>query len=311
MKLRRDGGSSCGNAGVGLVSRKAGLEARDNLDSSGTHHASCPAHAHEYVQSRKVPSSRLLARRRNDHEAYERHHSESSRGRQPAIRRRSECRESGRLGGLCAELGLGASVATIKKFQQLSSEPDQVDAKIVELVQELEGRLHDEMQEASFFSLAPHEATLYRRPLKGWERIVTRFPAVATDVEEAARCYALSRYAASTFHCLQVVEHGLIELGTFIDVADPQSGWTAVCHQMKKIIKTDYSQRTQFQRENFAFIEQVFATTEALKNAWRDKVSHAQGKLVLLTTDLTPQVAEEIMYASRAFMHRLVDGLPT
>jgi hypothetical protein len=227
-----------------------------------------------------------------------------------AARRHLVCTVIGSFEGLCAELGLGASVATIKKFQHLSSEPDQGDAKIVELVRELKGRLHDEMQEASFFSLAPHEATLYRKPLKGWERIATRFPGVTTDVEEAARCYALSRYPASTFHCLQVVEHGLIELGTFIGVADPQSGWTAVCHQMKKIIKTDYSQRTQFQRDNFAFIEQVFATTEALKNAWRNKVSHAQGKLTLLTADLTPQIAEEIMYASRAFMHRLVDGLP-
>ncbi|HEV7570333.1 MAG TPA: hypothetical protein VGQ21_02445 [Thermoanaerobaculia bacterium] len=225
-------------------------------------------------------------------------------------RRRLVCTVIGSFEASCAEMGLVASVATIKKLQRLNSEPDPGDEKIVELVHELKGRLQDEMQEASFFSLTPQEALLYRQPLVGWEKIITRFPAVVSDIEEAAKSYALSRYAASVFHCLQVIEHGLIELGKFIGVVDPRSGWTAVCNQLKKVLKSDYAARTPFERDSFAFIEQVYGTTEALKNAWRNKVSHAQGKLALLTSDLTPQIAEEIMYATRAFMHRLVDGLP-
>jgi hypothetical protein len=99
-------------------------------------------------------------------------------------------------------------------------------------------------------------------------------------------------------------------LGTFIGVTDPHSGWTAVANRLQQIISTKHPARTDFERDNFPFIEQVQGTTEALKNAWRNKVSHAHGKLAVLTADFSSEVAEEILYATRAFMRRLADGLP-
>jgi hypothetical protein len=54
----------------------------------------------------------------------------------------------------------------------------------------------------------------------------------------------------------------------------------------------------------------MYGTVEALKTAWRNKISHVQGKLVLLTSDFTPEVAEEIVMASRAFMRRLATEMP-
>jgi hypothetical protein len=71
-----------------------------------------------------------------------------------------------------------------------------------------------------------------------------------------------------------------------------------------------YNERNDFEKQNFPFLEQVQGTVEALKNAWRNKISHAQGKLILLTTDFTPEIAEEIILATRAFMRRLGEGLP-
>ena len=131
-----------------------------------------------------------------------------------------------------------------------------------------------------------------------------------TDAEEASKCFALSRFAASVFHSVQLVEVGLIELGTFIDVRDPSSGWTATTNRLTAIIKKDHGQRTDFERKNYAFLEQMQGTVEGLKNAWRNKISHAQGRLVLMNKDFSPSIAEEILFASRAFMRRLADGLP-
>ena len=51
-------------------------------------------------------------------------------------------------------------------------------------------------------------------------------------------------------------------------------------------------------------------TVEGLKNAWRNKISHAHGKLILMTTEFSPEVAEEILFATRAFARRLAEGLP-
>jgi hypothetical protein len=123
--------------------------------------------------------------------------------------------------------------------------------------------------------------------------------------------FCILPFAASVFHNCQVVEIGLIELGSFISVSDPKSGWSAVAKALDKIVnRKTHLERTPFERQHFEFLEQLQGTVEALKNAWRNKISHAQGKLTLLTRDFTPEIAEEISFASRAFMRRLADGLP-
>lgn len=176
------------------------------------------------------------------------------------------------------------------------------------LVGELFGRLEDEMKR-SFWSLNSDEVDYYIRPRKGWEAVIERFPATVDDVEEARKCFALSRYSAAVFHSLEVVEIGLIELGTFIHVTDPHSGWTAIANRLQKIVSKKYEDRDDFERQNFPFLEQLQGTVEALKNAWWNKISQAQGKLVLMSKDFSAEIAEEILFATRAFMRRLADGL--
>jgi hypothetical protein len=121
----------------------------------------------------------------------------------------------------------------------------------------------------------------------------------------------LSRYTAAIFHSLQVAEFGLIDLGRIVDVTDPLSGWTATTNRLQSIIKKGHEARTPFERANFPFFEQIHGTIEGLKNAWRNKVSHAHGKLTLLTADFSPDVAEEILFSTRAFMRRLATDAPS
>ena len=120
----------------------------------------------------------------------------------------------------------------------------------------------------------------------------------------------MERYAAAVFHNLQVVEIGLIELGRVLVVTDPQTGWNATTKKLNTVLNTKYPSRTPFQQQHQKFLEQIAATIEMLKSAWRNKVSHAQDKLVLLRTDFTPAIAEEILIASRSFMRRLATEAP-
>jgi hypothetical protein len=106
------------------------------------------------------------------------------------------------------------------------------------------------------------------------------------------------------------VEVGLIHLGDFLGVKDPLSGWTAVTNELKRLVTKKYTDKNQFERDNTKFIEQMQGCTEALKNAWRNKISHAHGRLYLLAADFSPDIAEEIRMASRAFMRRLATELP-
>lgn len=210
----------------------------------------------------------------------------------------------------CIELGLVASLDTVRNMRKLLTEPECKYGQLGELGNELHGRLIAEMTGRFFFRLSSRETEYYSNPWEKWEVIVSRFRETLGDVEEASKCFALSRYAAAVFHSLQVIETGLIELGTFIGVTDPKSGFTAVEKRLTNILATQRTSLTEFERDNYDFLEQIQGTVAALKNAWRNKISHVQGRLVLMTTDFSPEIAEEILYATRAFMRRLADGLP-
>jgi hypothetical protein len=209
-----------------------------------------------------------------------------------------------------AAMGLSASRVTARKLADTLEKQGCRYCDINGMCKELQDRLVDETDDKVFFMMTVLESEFYKNPRRGWERSIDRFPKTVDDVVEASRCFALSRYPAAVFHSVQIVEAGLIELGTFLKIADPHSGWTAVSSALNKVIKTPHSDRTPFERKNFAFLEQVQGTVEGLKNAWRNKISHSGGRLVIMTKEFGPEVAEEIVFATRAFMRRLAEGLP-
>jgi hypothetical protein len=207
---------------------------------------------------------------------------------------------------------MACSAETAKKLLALVDNPHgSAPYDLNRLALELRGRVIDEATAREFFSLTPSEAEHYKNPPKKWKPVIKRFPSALREVEEAWKCFAFARYTAAVFHSLQIVEVGLIELGNFIGVTDPLSGWTSVAQRLKKIIDTKYQDRSEFEKRNGTFLEQTQGTVEALKNAWRNKISHAHGKLTIMTgEEFHPDVAEEILLATRAFMRRLAEGLP-
>lgn len=211
---------------------------------------------------------------------------------------------------LCAQLGLEVSARHAQGFVGRCGEPLTSDFAARDL-HTIQMSIIYELQTKLFFHVPSDHAQHYLKPRDKWEEIIDRFPDTISDIEEAQRCFALGRYTAAVFHSVQITEVGLIELGKFIGVNDPLSGWTAVAQKLKQMIDTKYQQKTDFEKQNVSFIEQVQGTVEALKNAWRNKISHAHGKLTLMTgAEFHPDVAEEILVATRAFMRRLVEGLP-
>ena len=165
----------------------------------------------------------------------------------------------------------------------------------------------DELSTKLSFQLPHSRKDLFEKPLDKWASIAQRFPESIRDIEEASKCFAFSRYAACVFHCVQVMEHGLIRLGSFLTIKDSISGWTSVASELKRIISKKYQDRTDFEKQHFHFIEQMQGTVEALKN----KISHAHAqRLVLVNSDFTSDIADDIMNATRSFMRRLAEELP-
>ena len=161
-----------------------------------------------------------------------------------------------------------------------------------------------------FFSIPAPRQEIFDNLRAGWEDIIDTFPVAISDIEEMRKCFALSRYPACVFHSLQVIEHGVIELGNVLRVKDHKPGWVATTQELKRILKKRYDERTDWEKRHFGFVEQIHATVEALMTAWRHKIDHASGRLAVLPGEFNPDTAEDIMSATRAFMRRLSTERP-
>ena len=142
----------------------------------------------------------------------------------------------------------------------------------------------------------------YESPLKGWELIVETFPDVQNDVEEMNKCLAFGRDAAAIFHVLLVVEAGLIQLGKFLGVKDRKPGWDATSKSLQSATAAGRSTAPHKIRKHFSFLELVAKDVHSMKMAWRNKVSHADNHLFLMTSDFRPEVADKIITACHGFM---------
>jgi len=207
-------------------------------------------------------------------------------------------------------LELQVSAITFDRLLGHLERPEATVEELHHLAGELAQRAEDELSVKYLRMFTAQEAELLNNPRKGWEVIIARFPAIIENVEAASKCLALSLFAEAVFNSVQIIEIGLLELGRFLNVTDPHSGWTAVTNALKKIHDKPYRDRTEFERQHFEFLEQVHGTVGALKDAWRNKISHAQGKLILLTSGFSQEIAEEILSTSRGFMRRLATELP-
>jgi hypothetical protein len=177
------------------------------------------------------------------------------------------------------------------------------------LLKELRESLEDDFKSHVFLHVTTADSVWYEKPTHKWERVLSRFY-VRSDIEECSKCFALSRYPAAVFHSLQIVELGLVELGKFLETPTAKSGWTQVCNELRRITKGDHKALTPAEQKHFAFLEQIHATTEALKNAWRNKIDHAANRLIFLPGDLNQEIAHDIIIATRHFMVRLAEELP-
>jgi len=165
--------------------------------------------------------------------------------------------------------------------------------------------LQDELARRICFILPSPSQLLYQEPIYQWEEVLAKFPQAKDDVIGMNRCRALGQDAAAIFHAMLVVEFGIIDLGKLIGVRDPKPGWDATYKKLKDILALGHKKCPRKLKPHFQTLELLGQNLEGMKLAWRNKISHADKKLVLLTSDFSERVAEEILTASRGFMRTL------
>jgi hypothetical protein len=209
----------------------------------------------------------------------------------------------------CEGIGLELTLKHLRRV--VNSLPQQpTRGRLREDIRELDSRIHDEIENCLFMHIPGEKANYYREPLHGWEEVVKRFPQACRDIEEANRSFACGLYAAAVFHAMLVVEFGLIEIGKLIDVGDPKPGWNSTIGRIDQIVnKTKYPDLKPAEQKYRRLLEQLLPTMRSMDGGWRDKISHADNKLVLMTSDFDDRVAKMILENVCMFMLRLATDL--
>jgi len=211
----------------------------------------------------------------------------------------------------CAGLGLKFSLKGVDRA--LSQKLDQIKIcrEAIELISDIETRFMDEMGSSLFLHIPQDREDWYLKPLEGWEQTVNRFPNIQTEIEEASKSFACDRYAASVFHSTQIAEFGAIEIGKLIEIEDVKLGWPSTIREMDRIIhRAKYPELTEAEKKYRDLIGQLLPEMQSMESGWRHKISHVANRLILMSSEFSPEVAEEIYVATRAFMRRLATEMP-
>lgn len=219
--------------------------------------------------------------------------------------------ELGVFGGLCGMHGLTSPAQQCERIMQdlQTKHMSMSCGEMRDNLRELRRRCEDDFKSAFFLHLSPKQAELYQNPEKDWESVASRFYKIKYNIEESGKCFAMERYGAAVFHILQVAEYGVIKIGELMNVLGDKPGWSCL-KKLQDLISIPYPQRTPLAQKHSKFLQDVIPLAVVVKDSWRHKLDHVDNQIVWVDTDFSPEVADEVIKATRGFMRKLAAELP-
>lgn len=181
--------------------------------------------------------------------------------------------------------------------------------EMTSMLRELRERLEDDLHSTVFVNLSAQESELYEHPEAEWQGVISRFSKLRHDIEECSKCFALARYGAAVFHVMLIAEFGVIKVAELFGVAGDKPGWGAL-ERLQRINDTNWKDKTPLEQQHSKFLENLLPLAFSMKESWRHKMDHVANKIEWMDTDFSPEVAKDIISATRGFMRRLATDLP-
>jgi hypothetical protein len=202
----------------------------------------------------------------------------------------------------CSKLRFITTMNTTQKIIKQLSQQDVVISQIDTLGQELIGRLSIEMNAILFFSIDFDKQYLLKDTDLFGVDVSVAFPTTGVDIKHAGRCLAFNEWGASVFHCMRILEIGLIILAKELKVQNDLSNWGGIIQNIETQIKNinptfgiDWKNKRQLYSDTaleFRFI----------KDAWRNHIMHG-------TTTYDDQGAIEIFEHTKRLMQHVTVNL--
>jgi hypothetical protein len=165
--------------------------------------------------------------------------------------------------------------------------------------------VHDGLKGQLIFRYPTESASVLMRWTSDWARVIERFPGASDDIRSGTDLWALGHYTASVFHMMRVLENGLGELASELDVSYTTQNWQNVIEQIEAAIRKNQATLPKGEARNARLQVLSEAAKEFIyfKDGWRNFVSHNKGTYA-------ESQARSVLEHVRQFMIGLAKNLP-
>ena len=101
----------------------------------------------------------------------------------------------------------------------------------------------------------------------------------------------------------------MVETAKLFGVEGDKPGWSAL-DRLQRINNKNWNDKSPLEQQHSKLLENLLPLALSIKNSWRHKLSHVDNKIEWMDTDFSPDVAGDIISATRGFMRRLAADLP-
>ncbi|MFT4097400.1 MAG: hypothetical protein QM651_09760 [Rhodoblastus sp.] len=207
---------------------------------------------------------------------------------------------------ICDDLELDAALASIERLRERvegRQYPPTYD-ELRDSIADISSRMSDQLRARNFLFLSSAEAYFYtpRAPLFGPE-FEEKFRSHGVfELDEAAKCLALSRSTAAVFHLMRLLEIGIHAISSCLAIPDPVSpaarNWGAILKAIRAGIDQKWPTQADKLSPDYALFDALHASLDAAKHPWRNATMHVENKY-------THDEASHILMAVKGFMTKL------
>ena len=184
---------------------------------------------------------------------------------------------------------LGTDLPVSSGFANIAMSGLEQDLPMKEIVSrfgQMQNAVQLELEAKKIFALTQVEAAYYQpeSPLFGAE-VENKFPGAVYEIEEAGKCYGLSRSTASVFHSIRSLEAAIRAVSRCLGIPDPTKGSERSWHNMLRAVKTEIDKRWPSAKDKMSgdgrFFEGIHAVLTAMQNPYRNSTMHLDEKYTL------------------------------
>ena len=136
------------------------------------------------------------------------------------------------------------------------------------LMREIKKRIMDEFDIKKVFILSLPTVNYYDS-LNSWQKVINEYPSLTYDIDESGKCLSFTRYTASVFHLMRIIEKGVQLLGDHLEIQNTNTKtWGEIICNINAAINNN---KNQGKRQQY---NEVTTYLTNIRIAWRNEVMH-------------------------------------